>query len=300
MRIGALLQATRHRLRGGLQATWYREVVTPRILQTPPVRGLTDPTCEVHALTCAADWLCLMWGLKSFYRFSGRRYRLCIHGDPSLGQEAAQQLRAHFPEARIVEHGKAEEEVLPWLKDHPRCQSLRRTNHLAPKVFDTLHYATTDRLMILDSDVLFFAAPSELLSRIEDVSWNKNTLNRDVASAYTVEPGQVRERLGFELVARVNSGLGLIHRRSLDLDWLEEFLGLTGITSHFWRIEQTLFALCSSRHGVELLPDEYDVTLSGWGGGPCRHYVGAIRPLFFAEGVRRLHSQRSLVRASAY
>ena len=60
----------------------------------------------------------------------------------------------------------------------------------------------------------------------------------------------------------MNSGLGLVHRNSIRWDWTEEFLALPGILAgHFWRIEQTLFALCSSRYGVELLPDEYTLNL---------------------------------------
>jgi hypothetical protein len=99
----------------------------------------------------------------------------------------------------------------------------------------------------------------------------------------------VRERCGVELVERVNSGLALVHRASLRLDWLEEFLALEGIDSHFWRMEQTLLALCSSRFGVDLLPAEYDVNLTRSElPGPSRHYVGAIRDLFYSEGLRRL------------
>ena len=60
--------------------------------------------------------------------------------------------------------------------------------------------------------------------------------------------------------ARFNSGLGVIHRDSLKLEWIEEFLEFPGILGHFWRIEQTLFALCSAVR-CELLPPEYRVAL---------------------------------------
>jgi hypothetical protein len=40
----------------------------------------------------------------------------------------------------------------------------------------------------------------------------------------------------------VNTGLALVHRRSIRWDWTEEFLALRGILDgHFWRIEQALF-----------------------------------------------------------
>ena len=105
-----------------------------------------------------------------------------------------------------------------------------------------------------------------------------------------MEPDQVREVIGHQLLPRVNTGLGLIHRNSIRWDWTEEFLALPGILAgHFWRIEQTLLALCSSRFGVELLPDEYTLKLEpGIGSRPFRHYVGRIRHLMYGEGIARL------------
>lgn len=287
--IGGMVLKVRHRFRGGLCASYWREVVRPRILRTPPVIGTDDRRCEIHVLTSASDWLDLMWALKSFYHHSGRRYRLCVHDDGTLGAERMAALAAHFPQARVIPRAKADDEVLPTLSAVPRCQEFRRTNHLAPKVFDFAHYLAADRMMLLDSDVLFFAEPMALVQRIEDLDYRKNSVNGDVASAYTVDPAAVRERTGIELVERFNSGLGLIHKDSLRLDWLEEFLALSGVVGHFWRIEQTLFALCSSRFGCELLPPEYDVRLTGEvGAAPSRHYVGAIRHLLYKEGMAQL------------
>jgi hypothetical protein len=286
---GRLLLKCRQRLRGGLRTSYWREVVRPRILRTAPVAGTNDPQCEIHVLTSANDWLDLLWALKSFYHNSGRCYRLCIHDDGTLGPERMATLAAHFPHGRVISRTEADAEVLPALVASPRCHEFRRTNHLAPKVFDFAYYLTAERMMLLDSDVLFFAEPTALVKRIEDARYRKNTVNGDVASAYTVEPATVRERTGVELIERFNSGLGLIHKDSLRLDWLEEFLALPGIIGHFWRIEQTLFALCSSRFGAERLPPEYDVRLTGEvGGAPSRHYVGAIRHLLYKEGIVRL------------
>jgi hypothetical protein len=145
-------------------------------------------------------------------------------------------------------------------------------------------------MLLLDSDVLFFSEPTELLLRIEDKNYRKNTVNADIASAYTVTPEAASKHANVTLIERFNSGLGLIHRDSLRFDWFEEFLNIPGIIDHFWRIEQTLFALCSSRFGVDLLPSEYNVRLTGTlNGAPARHYVGAIRHLFYREGIRELH-----------
>jgi hypothetical protein len=292
MSIGSIVWKIRHRFRGGLRASYWREIVRPRILATPPVDNLTDTRAEIHVLTSTTDWLNLVWVLKSFYWASGRRYCLCVHDDGTLTPEQVEQTRGHFPDARVISRAEADAAVLPSLVGAPRCHEFRRTNLLAPKVFDFAHYLRSDRMLLLDSDVLFFAEPAALLRRVEDPAYLRNTVNGDVASAYTVELADAKRCAGIDMIERFNSGLGLIHKESIRTDWLEEFLGLPGVIGHFWRIEQTLFALSSSRFGCELLPPEYDVRLAREPNhGPVRHYVGAIRHYMFRDGVRRLVRQ---------
>jgi hypothetical protein len=287
---GRLLYLLRRKFHGGLRVSYYREIVRPRILKTAPVTDTTDFTCEIHVLTSGEDWLNLMWALKSFYHFSQRRYALCIHDDGSLCPEVLTLLRQHFPAARLIPRGVADEVVLQSLRDYPRSLAFRRTNTLSLKLFDFAHFLESDRLLLLDSDVLFFEFPADLIQRIEDPSYKFNVVNRDTATAYTISRECVKSS-DFKLIERFNSGLGMIHKSSIQLDWVEEFLGLPGIHSHFWTIEQTLFALLSSRYGVELLPDSYTVSLDK--DVPLlqsRHYVGAIRTLFYSQGIRRLVS----------
>jgi len=274
----------------GLRAAYYKHVLRPRILASAPMEDTTAATCEIHALTSAEDWLNLLWALKSFYSASKKNYALCIHEDGSLAGEELKTVHEHFPAARVVSKVEADAQVLSTLAAYPRCLEFRKTNHLSPKVFDFRHYLESERMLLLDSDVLFFQEPTELLRRIEDHNYHYNLVNRDIASAYTVDPKVVKTQTGIDLIEGFNSGLGLIHKDSLRLDWMEEFLGLPGILEgHFWRIEQTLSALSSSRFGVELLPAEYNVRLElGINGSPCRHYVGAIRHLFYSEGIRHL------------
>lgn len=298
MSLGSAYLKFRQKFGHGLRTAYYRDIVRPRILKTAPVEGTTDSRCEIHVLTSAKDWLNLVWTLKSFYAVSRRGYTLCIHDDGSLDQTARGALRQHFPAARLILRAEADAKLAEVLRDYPRCLQFRNTNLLAPKVFDFIAYLRSDRMGLFDSDLLFFCEPTVYLQRIEDASYRKNTFNADCGtSAYTVEPDVVRRHLGFDLHPMVNSGLGLIHRDSIRWDWIEEFLALPGILEgHFWRIEQTIYALCSSRFGVELLPEEYMVYLQrGISNRPFRHYVGKIRHLMYAEGMMQLVKQNTLV-----
>jgi len=270
---------------------YYRDVVRQRILRTRPVTDTTDSCCELHVLTSASDWLNLIWSLKTFYYFADRRYSLCVHEDGSVPQEGLDQLRRHFPDSRLIRRAEADSRVAEELLGHAESLEFRRTNLLAPKVFDFRVYLNSSRMLVFDSDLLFFQKPVALLNRIEDPSYMLNTFNADVGSAYTVVPDIISKHFGFALTERVNSGLGLVHRDALRWDWTEAFLSLPGIKDgHFWRIEQTLYALLGSRWGLELLP-EPDYTLcfdEGINGRPFRHYVGRIRHLMYKEGIRHL------------
>ena len=289
MSLGALALKVRQKYEHGLQVAHYRDTVRPYILSTKPISHTNDRTCEIHVLTCANDWINLIWTLKTFYHYSNRRYALCIHGDKSLNAEHQQILQMHFPQARLVDWNVSQSEVLPWLSLYPNCQKLRSTRFISIKEFDFFYYLNAERMLILDSDILFFSEPTELLRRIEDNNYYLNSVNRDIDTAYSVDPEILEKRLEIKIIRSFNSGLGLIHRSSVQLEWLEEFLTIPEILDHPWRFEQTLMALCSSRFGVELLPPEYDVHLEGGiNGSPCRHYVGKIRHLMYGEGIRHL------------
>jgi hypothetical protein len=295
---GALWLRLNQKFAHGLRVAWYRDVVRPRILNSPPIAETSDRRFEIHVLTSRHDWLNLIWSLKSFYAASGRRYALCIHEDGTLDAAALSSLQQHFPTARIIRRHEADQRLGQELAAFPRSSQFRKTNLLALKVFDFISFLQADRMVLFDSDLLFFDEPTAYLSRLEDGNYRLNAFNADCESAYTVDAEAVRTRLGFELLARVNSGFGVIHRDSMRLEWVEEFLALPGLAEgHFWRIEQTLYALCGSRYGAELLPQAYDVRLEA--GIPpriFRHYVGAIRHLMYGEGIARLVQDRFLDR----
>lgn len=287
---GVLALRLRQKFSKGLTAAYYRDIVRPRILHTRPIADTTDDTAELHVMTRSADWLDLLWALKSFYVFSGKKYKLAIHDDGSLSAEHWKTIQKHFPDCRIIDRANADARMSAELANYPRNLAFRSTNILAPKVFDFISYLESDRMVIFDSDLMFFRHPTAIIEFIEDSCFKFNTFNSDCKHCYTVDPAKIAPLVGHPVQSRINSGFGLIHRNSIRLDWTEEFLGLPGIVDgHFWRIEQTLIALCSSRYGVSLLPDEYTLRLEpGIGKRPFRHYVGEIRHLFYREGIRQL------------
>jgi len=285
-RIWYLLRTT---CREGWSTPYWREVVRGRILRTPPVETPGSSACEIHVLTSHGDWLNLVWGLKSLFWYSGVEHALCIHEDGSLGEVELGHLGSHFPSARILPRHGADKEMESVLSNAPLCRGFRATNPLALKVFDFSHFLRAERMLLLDSDILFFGPVQTLAERIKDPGYRLNTLNRDWSFGYSVPPDVVSERCGYDLPPLINSGLGLLHAGSIDVRHCEELLGIPGVLGHPHRIEQTLIAACSARHGFEFLPREYDVALAcSEPDHPCKHYTGPIRHLMYREGMRRL------------
>ena len=285
--------------RDGLRVAYYRDVVRPQILEAPRLDLPEDRSCEIHVLTSDDDWLNLLWTLRTFEFRAGRRYALCIHDDGTLRPEAAERLCAAFPHARLIHRTEADAHLEKLLAPFPRSREFRATIKLALKVIDFPAYLEAPRMILLDSDVLFFARPDALLAALHDAAFVRNTLNKDWRDGYTIDVAKIRPMLGFDIPPLINSGLGLIHESSLRLDWIEEFLALPGVLSHSHQIEQTLIALCSARFGFEMLPAEYDVHLGSCRPGvPCRHYTGPIRHLMFSEGIRTLVRQGFLKSAN--
>lgn len=290
MTAGEMVYRIRRTFRDGLDTAYYRDMVRRRILDSPPVVGTNNSLCEIHAVTSADDWLNVIWMLKTFYHYSGRKYRLCIHDDGTVGSVGLNALASHFPAARIILRPDADRSVIEWLTPFPRCMEFRTHNPLSLKLFDTRFYLEADRMLLVDSDVLFFSNPADLIHRVEDPLYVLNSFNAQASSAYTVTPEELSTHLGWSVSGFINSGLGLVHKQSIRLDWCERILNIPGILSHHWRIEQTMFAACSSGWGVESLPHSYFVELGAvdLSRRPCRHYVGPIRHLMYSQGVRHL------------
>lgn len=286
---GRLVYLLKTKFSHGLQVAYYRDGVRHRILAMPPSTQPEDRSCEIHVLTSDDDWLNLVWALRTFQKFSGRNYALCIHDDGSLKSVAMEMLRAQFPHARIITRAESDARLATQLAQFPRCRDLRASNKLSLKVFDFAAFLEADRMILLDSDILFFSKPTALLEALQDPQFTRNTLNQDWSEGYTIDLKATRPLLDFDCPPLINSGLGLIHKSSLRLDWIEEFLGLPGILSHSHQIEQTLIALCSGKYGFQMLPAEYDVRHGPRDpAAPSRHYAGPMRPLMYSEGIRTL------------
>ena len=245
----------------------------------------------VHVLTGEKDWQLCAWMLASFFHHTEHTWSVVIHDDGTLTEEIRRELATLFKNARIIPRAQADATLDAVLKPLPFAYEYRGMHPLALKIFDMPYYCESTRFIMLDSDVLFFNHPREIMDWVGNGA-KECWFNEDIAEGSLVPEKEALEDLGVVLWQRVNSGIGLISKDAIDFEFCDRVLGETSaLKGQLWRVEQTLFALCASRAGKGgLLPKTYEVSLGKHAAEDCvaRHYVGAVRDRFYGEGLQRL------------
>jgi len=270
-----------------------RRRLWPKILATPPMQ--TDPVtdgCElcIHLMCYLGDYLAAIWALKSFYHQSGKTYPLAIHIQGTSTGRMENQLRQHFPNARLIFQDEADRVVEGYLRRRKlhRLLAMRRAIPTMQKLTDFLTMTTARRIVILDSDVLFFNNPAEL-AELTGGQGQEFRVQRDFMDAYTIALERGKSDFGINLQPAVNVGIVRLTPDAIDLEKCDEYLAHPEFAQLEGHTEQTLWALEASRRDlVSYLPDSYYISL----GGPAdcarlkaRHYAGLSRGMFTHEGI---------------
>jgi len=263
-----------------------------RVLSTPPVRADAPgrSQVEVHLLCHRGDHLCAIWALKTLYRMSDVRWPAVVHVQGTCTTAMQRRFHAHLPDARVIMQAEADARVIQTLEERcPRLIDARRQSPFMMKLIDPVVLSNAGRIIILDSDVLFFREPGQLRRHVEDAPAERWLFQRDPVSTYNITEDVAASALGIRIPERVNSGIAVVPRSLVDLDLCERLLDHPDVRRPSGWIEQTLFALCAGARGsVEYLSPAYLISLErGLDYEDCtaRHYAGPSRPLLTEEGM---------------
>ncbi len=196
------------------------------------------------------DSLCC---LKSAIRAFGAEYRLEIFDDGTLSAADIERLTGELPCASVVSLRTRQSEIDEKLAPYPLCMRARASNILFYKLFDVMLYRPPDYMEYVDSDVYFLRCVPGGLRR-KDFS---SIFMTDVASSYSLRPGELLRLSPLSLPARLNTGMiGALPTR-LDLDFLEYGFGQPLISGAMQRTpcwaEQTCWAMLAGRSGATLI-----------------------------------------------
>ena len=275
--------------REGVINVYKRQRIQKKILNTAPMHLESEGDIEVHVLTWRKDYINLIWSLKTFYTLGEKSFPLVIH-DGGLHNRHKSILLKHFPQARIIDKTLADKEVGDYLdkKGFSKSKEYRLTNVASLKLFDYKHYSRAKRIIHIDSDIVFFKKPKEFIDYIEG---SLSVFNKDMSYAYSIAPTALEKLVGEPIPHLINSGLFIVDVESLNLELIEVCLKESSeLFSNKWVTEQTLHAICATKHGYQFLSKNY--LISTHRGLPedivCKHYTGFFRPLFYQEGLQEV------------
>jgi hypothetical protein len=262
------------------------------VLYRPPL-ALPEPkpgdTC-IHLLTKSNECLFALWACKSLLDQLEQPIPLFIHDDGSLTRKDVQLFEAALPGVQVVQRDEADALARQSLDGLPNCLRFRKSNILSLKLFDPWIVQETGDIILLDSDVLFFRRPLELIHWLERpeerrTRWNMDwTCNAEMQGKFV----PTRQDEYPSPVPGFNSGLGFLRRDLMSFETIEDLLsrGYEGKTK--WAMEQKLYGRLSACVGMEALPPTYHVaieTVTPPHGLVAKHYVGMVRGYFIAEGI---------------
>ncbi|REJ69538.1 MAG: hypothetical protein DWQ31_04250 [Planctomycetota bacterium] len=229
--------------------------------------------------------------------FSDIQPRLVVHDDGTLTEAQLELFGEHFRGCRVVLRSESDELVGATLSDYHHARRYRFDDHhpLSLKLFDINIIAKEEYeeyIVVLDSDVVFFSEPRELLGNI---SRKTTCVMADVGHGLAVHPPRLAEFAPDLTRSRVNTGIMAIYPAVLDLARIDRFLGnlFRCKPEHVDRalIEQTCYALLFSGHQEEYRFLSRAYHLPFWGVGnwtQACHYFGETKPLFQFQGIQRL------------
>ncbi|MBD0254328.1 MAG: hypothetical protein ICV83_01310 [Cytophagales bacterium] len=267
---------------GNVQRRRIAERVTA-LRPSPPPGG--NAPFSVHALVCKRDVNMAICSGKSLNLAAGKALPWFFHDDGSLGDREVQLLRHHFPGCTVLTRPYADAALQPVLAPFPRVQEARRQYVMMLKLVDLVFFAPRERILYVDTDILFFDKPSQLLE-----GGAQNLFNRDIGNSYLYPPAELLAFTGIRVLERVNAGLSSLRKECFGIGEMERVLGQIPLRENliYHRIEQTLVALLAtaSPGGAAHLAPAYDVSYDKpVAPSVCKHYVGAIRPQFEREGL---------------
>ena len=251
------------------------------------------PACDVSVhMMSQPDRVDASWmSYASFCIYSGKRYPLWIHDDGSFGEEGVARLRRSLPGAVFVSRRQADAEMKSRLAGCPECTKFREENFFFLKLFDAFHFAPTERLIVLDNDILFFREPAEVV-RWLDLCEREICFNSERGESLAMTREDLATLPGRPADMLLNAGFGLIWKEVMDWEFCERFLAHCRENIHLVRkihlMEQTTWAFLIGQSALplRLLPHTYEISndILKSKGTIMRHYTGFTKhDIMFVE-----------------
>lgn len=220
----------------------------------PPVRSYNDGL-PVYFLT-GKDYLYqTLFCIRSLSLRGDVKFRFTLVDDGSFNEAIVKQIQSQLPQAEIImaaEIAKNIDKHLPP-EGFPNIHRKRKVYAHLKKLTDIHTLPGEPWKMVLDSDMLFWKEPAEL------ISWLKNPTSplalKDCMQSYGYDLGLMQALSGGEIEPLLNVGAVGLNSLAVNWDKLEKWIGeLEAAGGASYYLEQALTAMLIGETPLIMLP----------------------------------------------
>ncbi len=140
------------------------------IKNTPPAPCNPEAEVEVHTLTSHYHVYMYIASLKSLLMHYSDMAIIAHNGDDTLTAADKALLHAQIPGIKIIDKEEGEKEVFARLAPYKRSLAYRKKIINSIELFDHNILTHCKKIIIMNSDILFFSRPTELIDWIQDTA----------------------------------------------------------------------------------------------------------------------------------
>lgn len=254
-----------------------------------------DDDFEVHILCQKNDIWIMVWSLYSFLYFSGLKpSAIIVHDDGSFEDTDVSVLVSKFSNLRVISRPDADSNVLGLLTNE-KAKLYRKEGHpLILKLIDVFVLSSAPKIMILDSDVLFFNRPEEVIRFVKGGS-NSDALISGLPEVFKkfqilVDDEYLRRNnLINSKIEFMNSGIIVYNKSALSMDMLYEYFDNCLRNPPDYFVEMTGWNCLVGQLKYDFLSlDKYIVKGRVTETTVAKHYTSGRRQELYAHGIDKV------------
>ena len=256
-----------------------------------PVEVTSDePPLEIWFLTGKGFWYQSAFCAWTLAHQSGREISVSLVDDGTLSDRHEEGIRRLFPNGTTVRKEEITDKVetlLP-IEKFPVLRQ-RWIDYVNIRKLTDIHLGSTGHKLVLDSDMLFFDKPTEMLDWWDQKENDELCLMTDCEESYGYSRPLMEKLTGATIPKLLNVGVCGSSSEQMDWEKLESWsaaLVEKEGTSYF--LEQALVAMMAATEKHRVMPVETYITFPSREtvlnkGGILQHYVSDSKPSYFGD-----------------
>lgn len=262
-----------------------------KILSSQVISTAPNSNVETCIVTSHTDYPNALLAIKSLFYFLDFSLSVMVIDDGSLEKNDIKQIQHHVKGVKIIDDLLVKKTAKHIFNSNSEIYRNINIPYIRKKIAPYL-FSTKDKIMYLDSDVLFFKKPTEI------IKWIRGEYDcfyiQDFQDAYFLSNIEAMHLFKKKLWPKVNSGLLGIRRSALNMKLLEKLIPLQVSLSCYRPLQYQvyfalLFSMQSKNNSIRSLPKSYLVSANAKDYQPDKliagHYIRLVREKIFTDAI---------------